>query len=164
MAKSRSTKVSPFEDRCALRPPVANGGAMQSFGQFGTVQAAQGWRGNRWFVYPVELAPIGVLPQPALFMPVRPLVAIVPELALPLAAPEPLAPEAAPPPAPAPLLAPLLAKVPDEPLPTAPLVEPVFASPLPAPIPTPAPLGLTLPPAPLTPTLGPVAPAPATGP
>src|SRR5260221_9818045 len=72
MAKSRSTKVSPFEDRCALRPPVANGGAMQSFGQFGTVQAAQGVRGNRWLVYPVELAPIGVLPQPRLFTPARP--------------------------------------------------------------------------------------------
>src|SRR5260370_39748575 len=73
MLKSRSTKVSPFPDLCASRPPGANGGAMQSFGQFGTVQAAQGWRGNRWFVYPVELAPIGILPQPALFIPVRPL-------------------------------------------------------------------------------------------
>src|SRR5260221_14681459 len=86
MAKSRSTKVSPFEDRCALRPPVANGGAMQSFGQFGTVQAAHGMRGNRWFVYPVELAPIGILPQPALFIPVRPLPAPSPAPPLPSAA------------------------------------------------------------------------------
>src|SRR5258708_28166418 len=111
MAKSRSTKVSPFADLCALRPPGANGGAMQSFGQFGTVQAAHGMRGNRWFVYPVELAPVGILPQPALFIPVRPLPAPSPApppsptlasgTTLPSGAAPP-APPAPPPPAPSP--------------------------------------------------------------
>src|SRR6266404_4817131 len=98
MLKSRSTKVSPFPDRCALRPPGANGGAMQSFGQFGTVHAAQGVNGNRWFVYPVELAPIGILPQPTLFIPVRPLPGRPPVPP----APSPLASRLAPAPPPVP--------------------------------------------------------------
>jgi hypothetical protein len=127
---------------------------MQFFGQFGTVQAAQAGIEILWFVKVLETAPMGSLPQPALFIPVRPLAGWLPELALPVDAPVPLAPETAtplpaaplpPPLAATPLVAPLAA-MPDEPLPvTAPLVEPLFASPLPAPEPELAPLELTLP-------------------
>ena len=127
------------------------------------------------------MAPIGVLPQPALFMPVRPLLGKLPELAPPLAEPAPLAepdplaepvapadpvplsPETATPLAAAPLATPLdaaplfapaMARVPEGAVPL-PVAEPVVASPLPEP--SPAPLGL----APLAPAFEPVAPEPA---
>src|SRR5258708_6007533 len=134
MLKSRSTKVSPFADRCALRPPGANGGAMQSFGQFGTVQAAQGWRGNRWFVYPVELAPIGVLPQPTLLMPVRPLPG------RPAASPVPPDPLASAPAPPVPAAPPLPVTTPGVSVPGASIVAPPLPDEPPLPPPTAPPL------------------------
>jgi hypothetical protein len=58
---------------CASRPPVTKGGAMQFDGQFGTVQAAQAGIEILWLVNVLDEAPMAGMPQPALFMPVRPL-------------------------------------------------------------------------------------------
>src|SRR5260370_4113600 len=133
MLKSRATKVSPFPDICASRPPGTKSGAMQFFGQFGIVQAAQGGMAIRWFVNPVELAPIGILPQPALFSPVRPLPGrppASPPLSAPLAS-------AAPPAPPVPPVPPLPATPPGVSLPAASIVAPPPPPPAEPPLPPP---------------------------
>jgi hypothetical protein len=136
---------------------------MQFEGQFGTVQAAQAGIEILWFVNVLDTAPNGARPQPALFIPVRPLIGTLPELASPPPASVPLAPEPATPlPTPlaaTPLSAPVDVKVPDESLP--------LRAPESEPTPTRAPLGL-MPPLvpPLPPAFDPMAlkPEPATVP
>jgi len=72
-------EVSPLAVICASRTPGAKGGAIQFFGQFGTVEGAQAGIEILWFMNVVAVAPIGGLPQPALFMPVGPLIGRSPE-------------------------------------------------------------------------------------
>jgi hypothetical protein len=71
-------RVSPLAVIWALRPPGTKGGATQFFGQFGTVHGAHAGIAMRWFVNVPDAAPMGGLPQPMLFFPVRPLAGSAP--------------------------------------------------------------------------------------